>query len=181
MSCKVQGCRFAQFHTTSFHLCGTCQTFGHGQMECKKQSRIDALKSYYQETLPQHLRCQVANCVDRSSHTSCGHICRYCHKFSNQLHLKHCPSNPHFTGQLINDPESAGLDPRQDKFIFTIQPGQYTNTYGGMGCTWFVRNNHGVIQYLFMHSDCWGQYGEDSSEVPIYNAFIDGYVEVKNV
>ena len=180
MHCKVAGCRYSQYHTTSYHQCGTCEKFGHGQRECKRVDLIQNLKQYYQDKLPQHMYCQVVNCKEKSTHTSCAHICRYCHKFAHQNHLKQCPNNPNFTGELINNPDSAGLDPRQDKFIMTIQPGQYTFTYGGMGCTWYIRNNSGTIQYLFMHSDSWGQYGDDSSDVPIYNAFIDGYNEIKN-
>jgi len=44
-----------------------------------------------------------------------------------------------------------------------------------MGSTWYIRNNNRNIEYLFMHSDSWGQYGDDTSDVPILNAFIDGY------
>ena len=49
-----------------------------------------------------------------------------------------------------------------------------------MGCTWLIRKNinTGNNEYLFMHSDNWGQYGEESSHLPRYKAFIYGYTLV---
>ena len=42
MECLVKGCRFKNSHFTIAHLCGTCNSYGHGQLECKKKREIDS-------------------------------------------------------------------------------------------------------------------------------------------
>ena len=37
------------------------------------------------------------------------------------------------------------------------------------------RNNNGTLEYFFMHSDSWGQYGEETSDVPRLRAFKENY------
>jgi hypothetical protein len=47
-----------------------------------------------------------------------------------------------------------------------------------MGCAWYARRNAlngGILEYFFMHSDCYGQYGDDSSDMPRMRSFIRGY------
>ena len=29
--CQVKGCKYANFYVTSFHKCGKCKNYGHGQ------------------------------------------------------------------------------------------------------------------------------------------------------
>ena len=182
MSCKVYGCRFSHFHVTSYHICGTCQVSGHGQMECDDQSKKEELKQYYQDTISYHNRCTVEGCVNPMTHSSCGHVCKYCYRMHNQQHMKNCPRNSKFSGELLTPIGSVGISEQNPvtEFIDKLMPGYYSYTYGGMGCTWYVRNNQGNFETLFMHSDAWGHYGEDTSEVPILNAFKDGYIEIKN-
>ena len=61
-----------------------------------------------------------------------------------------------------------------------MNPNEYKKSDGGMGCMWLIRNNiNNGNEYLFMHSDNWGQYGEDSSHLPRYKAFIYGYTLVE--
>jgi len=175
MYCKVLGCRYAEYHTTSYHLCGLCKKFGHGQKECKNKKNKEELSKYYNDTLPIQIQCCIITCKNKTTHTTDTHICNYCHKFYYQSHLKNCPNNPNFDGELTNNPDYCGIDPRNNNFISKIRVGYYTSTPGGMGSTWYIRNNNRNIEYLFMHSDSWGQYGDDTSDVPILNAFIDGY------
>jgi len=48
--------------------------------------------------------------------------------------------------------------------------------YAGMGCQLFIKyvreNNDSIIYTFFMHSDAWGQYGEETNELPKLAAFI---------
>ena len=182
MSCKVAGCRFSQFHVTSYHMCGTCREQGHGQMECGDKIKKEQLKQYFGDNIHYHMKCTIIGCPNPLTHTSCGHVCNYCYKMHNQPHLKNCPHNPKFNGELLTPIGSIGMPDQNPvtEFVGKLMPGYYSYTYGGMGCTWFVRNNHGVFETLFMHSDAWGQYGDDASDIPIFNAFKDGYTEIKN-
>ena len=42
--CKVNKCRYSGAHTTSYHQCGTCKSFGHGMIECGNPNKIKYLK-----------------------------------------------------------------------------------------------------------------------------------------
>ena len=50
----------------------------------------------------------------------------------------------------------------------------------GMGCMMYVKRNDidKPLQYFFMHSDSWGQYGEETSEVPVLEKFMEGYKQI---
>jgi len=48
----------------------------------------------------------------------------------------------------------------------------------GQGCCWYVKYSEEGHETFFMHGDSWGQYGEDTSDVPLMEAFIAGYEEV---
>ncbi len=39
--CHCKGCRFSDSHITSYHKCGTCNDYGHGQFECRKNNNDD--------------------------------------------------------------------------------------------------------------------------------------------
>jgi hypothetical protein len=53
MKCKVDGCRFSDYHKTENHECGKCHLLGHGQRECgdwlkcEQLSRIINNDNYY--------------------------------------------------------------------------------------------------------------------------------------
>ena len=46
-----------------------------------------------------------------------------------------------------------------------------------MGCSWFVKRNgiEDKISMFFMHTDSWGQYGADTSDLYRLNAFCYDY------
>ena len=54
----------------------------------------------------------------------------------------------------------------------------FTYFSGDMGCIWYVRNNNGKLEYFFMHSDDWGQYG-DTTMLNKLNEFKNGYHETQ--
>ncbi len=45
--CQVKGCKYADYHVTSFHKCGKCNNFGHGQQECDDANALKHLGFYY--------------------------------------------------------------------------------------------------------------------------------------
>ena len=169
--CKVYGCRYANSHVTNGHKCGKCNGFGHGQVECNNENKMKQLQQYYSEVMPNSQFCQVKNCYHQHLHTTSGHCCRYCGKLNT--HMKQCPViNSRY---LFDDPKSVGTDITEDVKKINIRIGYYIILYGGMGCTWYVRNNNRTIEYLFLHSDSQGQYGEDFSDIPRVNAFLYNY------
>ena len=175
MSCKVIGCSYNEDHTTERHCCGTCKMNGHGQNECGNQNSINKLKEYKNDRI--YNWCEIEGCIDSHTHTTNGHSCLYCctRKIdgNNYIHLKNCPIN----GTIINDiTQDCGETEMKD---IKLKRGYYTIKPVEMGCMWVIKCNieSGNMEYLFMHSDCWGQYGDDTSDVPLYNAFIHRYIE----
>ena len=177
-TCKVAGCRYKNDHITERHSCGTCKINGHGQIECGNEQLIKDLKQFKFHKIESP--CDVINCVDPKTHTTQGHSCLYCDKRierGSHQHLKYCPLNENTNDKNsicdnIKYFDNCLLDYIKD---ITVNNREYKTIYGGMGCTWFIRNNNGTLEYLFMHSDSWGQYGDDSSHLPRYKAFIYEY------
>ena len=180
--CKVKNCRFYESHVTCRHLCGKCHNYGHGMLECNDIYQIDQLKKFNDDRFIENI-CEENNCIDRTTHTTSGHSCLYCYtrnldNNNNYIHLKKCPMNGTIVCDMLDDIDIDNILSNSMKQC-TLNKGQYYQKYAGMGCMWFIRCNidSGLMEYLFMHSDCWGQYGEDSSNLPRYNAFIHGYID----
>jgi len=178
--CKVSGCRYPSFHVTTCHQCGKCKFFGHGQQECEDQIKKNGLYKYNDDILNFSDYCKVIGCKYPETHVTVGHCCLYCGKREN--HMKLCPIID--TSPIFTDPRNI----ESDEFISNIEKnmieiGHYMIKSTGMGCTWFVRNHNNKLEYIFMHSDSWGQYGEDTSDVPKLNCFCKGYKfqEEKNI
>ena len=77
--CAVRNCRFPGSHLTCAHKCGTCQEYGHGQMECNSIQMRSALSQAAQHiTLPSFMHCNAVNCSNRASHTVDAHHCETC-------------------------------------------------------------------------------------------------------
>ena len=182
-TCQVLGCRYSDEHTTERHCCGICNLLGHGQMECSNKDLIKELEQYKDDFIFDW--CEIEGCIDAQTHTTKGHSCLYCETRIDDLHLKYCPNNVNTNGNNsicdnLLDFNSTLLEYIED---VKLNIGEYKEYDGGMGCTWLIRNNnsinYGNKEYLFMHSDNWGQYGEDSSHLPRYKAFIYGYTLVE--
>jgi len=100
--------------------------------------------------------------------------CEFCEKTEN-LHTLRCPN----AGFTVRDPiEDVGPD---FQFILNeqISPNTYKEIWVGQGCSYLVRNNNGTKEVFFLHCDSHGQYGDDTSDIPRYRAFIKGYEEHK--
>ncbi len=126
-----------------------------------------------------------------NSYTTKDQTCLYCDKrarddsrHSHIDHLKHCPLNENLVcdktmcaDKICDDITKFSSEIVADVLKVSVRNGEYKSTYGGMGCTWFIRNNDETYEYLFMHTDNWGQYGDDLSDVPRYKAFIYGFTK----
>ena len=91
--CKVYKCRYSTSHNTANHLCGKCNNFGHGQMECGnliyKQYLIQDFD--YNKLLNINIWCDVIGCHNKETHTKYAHHCYYCKKKHSDIT---CPNNP---------------------------------------------------------------------------------------
>ena len=91
-------------------------------------------------------------------------------------HTERCPKNGFPVCDLIEDIGS--------EFKYILDKRVPKNTYKeflvGQGCAYYVRNNNGTKEVFFLHCDSHGQYGDDTSDIPRYLAFIEGYIKYKN-
>jgi hypothetical protein len=96
-------------------------------------------------------------------------ICEYCKKTG--IHTQRCPNAGY---NICDSIEDIGLD---FQFILNkrIPPSTYMEFWVGQGCAYYVRNNKGTKEIFFLHCDSHGQYGDDTSDIPRYLAFIKGY------
>ncbi len=170
--CRVKGCNYPNTHVTSAHKCGNCQCYGHGKVECYNPESIKILGNYYMEKIPKNKKCKISGCKYKDRHTTEGHVCQYCDKLGIKNHTKNCPKNG---TKILDDPNMFGFNPQEQAEKSDILPGYYVEYYAGMGCYWFVRNNKGILEYFFMHSDSWGQYGDDTSDIPRLKAFKEDF------
>ena len=97
VNCRVRCCRWRTSHVTAGHRCGTCGTFGHGQLECGKESLIGNLQSLYVDDRVL-VECSVPQCPAPWTHNTSAHHCGGCDRrgeecicFPTSL-SKHCPS-----------------------------------------------------------------------------------------
>ena len=91
--CAVAGCRYPGSHLTVAHRCGTCNMYGHGQMECGKLNGLRNLA----RRIPAHITsvsapCTVPDCVNTWSHTTEAHHCSACGS-RGTTHTSTCPRN----------------------------------------------------------------------------------------
>ena len=175
-TCKVIGCRYNNTHTTKRHCCGTCKHNGHGQNECLIKELLIKLQKYNGDFIKKP--CTVKDCIDVHTHTTEGHSCLYCDKRGVDEHLPHCPQNKTTTSINSIFDDITLFNSALKNYIedVNLKLNEYKIYDGGMGCSWIIRNNDDNNEYLFMHSDNWGQYGEDTSHLPRYKAFIYGYI-----
>ena len=75
--CKVHGCRFPQSHVTAGHRCGTCNAYGHGQLECGRGD-LQLELSFVDDRMPIGRCCTVENCVTSDTHSTAAHHCDAC-------------------------------------------------------------------------------------------------------
>ena len=182
--CKVYGCRFSHTHLTKAHKCGTCGKYGHGQIECGNNTKIEQLKIISKGIrFPPHLYCQSPGCRASYSHTSDAHVCHIC---SGRHFEYECTQNQSAQStQSVNSVQSIKIDPTSESYaisegkkILKHTPGYvFAEVYAGMGCQWFVKREslHSPIKAFFMHSDSWGQYGPQTNDQTKLIPFLNGY------
>ena len=97
--------------------------------------------------------------------------CIYCKELN---HLAKCPLRDGDYG-IFTDP-SLAIYCQDDFNKLNLQMGEYGILYAGMGCSTYIRRNlDAKLEYFFLHSDSYGQYGLETSDMPKVNAFLYGY------
>lgn len=206
--CYVKECRYSQHHFTKGHQCGNCHEFGHGRMECGNRRMIDDLKHYRigEQEVFIKLVCPTCRTDIKISHSQkevrgtdiqcvvclesdnpflffpqCGHV-NVCKECCNRMDKNAKPSMDSILIERIQLESDMQPDiiTRVRTLFDEISGKIYISTYGGMGCSWFVRRDDTSLplEAFFMHSDSWGQYGPDSDDRPLMNKFIENYTEI---
>jgi len=180
MSCKVKHCRFPFAHTTKGHMCGTCKQYGHGQIECGNQTKIDELKQYLGDTLEPSEHCQIDGCDSKETHNSKSHNCKKCYRNHGS---KDCiiqsidELNKRYP--ITNDYDYNTILKHLVLNDMCVNGGYVETEPFAMGCKIFIKcvydSNHTlVVSGLFMHPDCWGQYGTSADDRDVLNLFLGG-------
>ncbi len=74
--CKVRYCLNPDTHNTRYHYCDFCQTYGHGDLECNDNLKINYLQILYgNDILPFDQHCQVPGCGETETHLTTVHRC----------------------------------------------------------------------------------------------------------
>ena len=132
------------------------------------------------------MTCIVYGCGNPNSHSTPEHCCGTCQK---KGHGRVECGNSHALNYLKNS-EIKKYD-SYDRIKFfgeeklnniktVLRKGQYTYVYGGLGSTIYIRRVYkDRFEYLFMHQDDWGQYG-NTQRPALHKEFIKNYEEVKN-
>lgn len=171
--CLVFGCHFADSHLTKSHQCGTCKEFGHGQMECGNQTKINSLNEMSRGiSFPQHLRCEAPGCRQAYSHSSSAHVCSRCKE-------RHFESS--CTQSYVHPASEVYAYSEGQRELNNIPGKVFIDIYAGMGCQWFVKRDspNNKLSIFFMHTDNWGQYGPQCDDRTKLVQFLEGYTHAK--
>jgi|SaaInlStandDraft_4_1057021.scaffolds.fasta_scaffold08029_6 hypothetical protein len=74
--CFCAKCRYETSHLSSYHKCGLCHAFGHGQIECKNNTRLNELKEKIKNNpkkMPDADHCTVQGCLTKYTHSTGSH------------------------------------------------------------------------------------------------------------
>ena len=187
--CNCKGCRYPEHHLTSYHTCGACGSFGHGQQECHKNHSTPGYvddysfenelhESMYEKILissnptpmysmklkftqlPTNMHCTVPTCKTKYIHSTQSH-------------------NDFFSKDKFGSatgPDKYGILARK-KYIEINGPemvkqknNSYIAMYWGQGNVFIYRNKNGEIQQL-EH-----EYGVNEEQ---YNNFVTGLQQIK--
>jgi hypothetical protein len=165
MTCKVKGCRFIYSHTVRSHLCGKCKKFGHGQIECGNDKFMDELMNNRELLSDSRNWCTFEDCNLRQYHNNKAHHCTKCFKKHSDINCIIQNIEYHLNRFNINNfnIEKFRLDAINKYCILSV----------GMGCSLYIINKNNNLYSIFMHSDSWGQYGENTDDSIILYKHID--------
>ena len=142
--------------------------------QCKLCLKIFSLKGNYTTHLNRKTPCNTFKKVETGEKEKCQYCSNeYSNKYNKMRHESTCFRRPQIDG---NSAKIKALETIIESDI-SLPVGKYVVNEAGMGCHNFYRRNKTTLslEMFFMHSDSWGQYGEDTSDGPQLNAFLHGY------
>lgn len=185
--CRARGCRFKDKHTTLGHKCGIhgcLNPYGHGQGEhfCQKVDSCgiptnqwnDVLKNEKNKRLPDQLQCQLQGCKYKWSHSNGSHQCKKCLRYGAHT-TSNCLINS-FDASLIE----WSLPEEYLTRFFGLNNDGFIEFNVGMGCILYIKKQENEMSTMFLHSDSWGQYGEQTSDLPTRIYFINALNNITN-
>ncbi len=166
--CYYEGCRFNSSHTTSYHKCGSCNSFGHGRIECHKNTgnyeKINSLlqerKTKYPTIIPKEKWCKVHDCKIKQTHDTGSHHAL----FSQNKYADTDGPDQYYIKATLENGKNDG------KNIVKNNINSFTKIWWGMGNYIFTRNKNGIIETKIIDCDA-------KNEI---NNFTQGLREISN-
>ena len=187
--CTYTDCNYSWSHTNSSHICNICNGNHSAQIHSSTASSSPSVKNEVSIKCP---LCRTINKFDNKTvvkgvdgnccvcltngrevfFPTCGHICM-CIECVKKLNTVTEVNN------IITELSDHTINEALRK-MGQLSGSIYVGVNAGMGCSWYVRRNSlsSNLEGFFMHSDSWGQYGENTSDVPQLEAFINGYQQI---
>ena len=142
--CLCEGCRFSKSHTTAYHRCGKCGSYGHGRIECysnnngnySKQNLLFEIRNKYPKTLPKENWCQIKDCKIRQTHNTNSHQLL----FSKDEHATYDGPDQYGITSTYETNKKNGVQ------LLKNYNNSYVKSYWGMGNYIFTRNINGKIE-----------------------------------
>ncbi len=161
--CTIKNCLEPLMHTLDGHKCNACDNYGHSEEDCETNNReinnCQLCAKYGNESNDKH---SISNCPQRTPF-------KY-NKFVTKIPLKEYDDD-----DVMNEEKAAEIINRLNK----IQKHKiYIMSDAGMGCTFYIRRNKRSdkqFECFFMHSDSWGQYGEETDDRKYLAEFLYGF------
>ena len=185
--CTITDCKFKHLHTTRAHHCNRCGQ-NHSIKTCPLVVGIKPNNDYIVEcplcrtnniiklTQKQIYGCDNICCICKINKVTvffpeCGHVCVCFDCF------KKIDKSVYVGNDYIKNEADIPLNiiTRVKKIFKGHKCKIHTQTYGGMGCTWYIRRDFedGELIGFFLHSDNQGQYGVN--HIPSAEKFVEGY------
>lgn len=191
--CPVRGCVDKTIHTLAGHRCDLCGDHGHPVSDCRLRPLVyiphtNDPPGGHPRTCPVcrvltpmdakkvfgfKLSCPV--CLEETDDPrvlACGHgLCSGCYgEYYKVLHT---------VNGMDMGPHQETVVRIVEKFKQYDQTNQtdtkvWTCTFAGMGCSFYARrlSRQSRIEFFFMHSDSWGQYGPGTDDRPLLAQFL---------
>ncbi len=143
--CHCRGCRFPDSHITSYHKCGICKRYGHGQFECEKiKGNYNWINNLYlkyiqtnKEYLPEEKYCKIPDCKSKQTHTTKSH-----HKFFESDKHGGLTGPDYFSiKKRFADTKREGIE------LVSLHPNSFVKYWMGMGQLDIYKNVNGMIEY----------------------------------
>ena len=179
--CNCKGCNYPDQHITFYHQCGTCNGFGHGQIECSNPELLLNIKRDDFRSITPTRQCTIIGCKKKQSHTNMSHSDSYQKQYESTLSLQDLEwmkNKLHPSCHNIINKDSFITDYYYESIKMLDKNNNtskvFVSIYGGMGHEIIAKrdNINGPI-YVTM-------FEYNSSFNTNKNQFTNGYIDISN-